>query len=149
MFDYVECEIDLPDGVKPEDLAYSFQTKAFDNVMTTFRITKEGRLFFSDMEWERVGEYDPGWTKPKGTKIPKYEVVKEDWVEWHTNRGTPFHGEFNFYTSTEDGIWHEYTAIFNHGQLEAIVVDQEANKLLNQRIKKIKSLDSEDDTQSS
>lgn len=144
MFDYVECEVDLPDGIKPEGLAYPFQTKDFESVMMTFRITKEGRLFFNDKIWEYAGEYDPGWTKPKGTKIPRYEVVKEEWVEWHTPRGTHFHGEFNFYTSGKvDGIWHEYIAVFDHGQLKEIVVDEKANEFFNDKIKSSRKKDDE------
>lgn len=136
MFDYVECEVELPDAFVVEDQRYCFQTKNFENTMDTFRITKEGRLFYLEKIWEYLGEYDPGWTKPKGTKIPKYEVVREEWVEWHTHRGTPFHGEFNFYTSDKNKNWHEYIAIFEHGQLAKIIVDKKSNAYFNKLFNK-------------
>ena len=42
MFDYLRCEVDTPDGWKPENGL--FQTKDFDNQLVTITITADGRL---------------------------------------------------------------------------------------------------------
>src|ERR1700761_8929468 len=48
MFDYVKCEVPLPDGWVPHEL---LQTKDFDCEMVTHLITREGRLML-----ERIDE---------------------------------------------------------------------------------------------
>jgi hypothetical protein len=110
MFDWVVCEVELPDGfsVAEDDYSNAFQTKDFDNIMATFKITEEGRLVVSGF----------GFDNEEST-----------WHEYHLRDGRPFTGEFSFYTAeggaTPVGRWHEYVAKFEDGQLQEIVDDSE------------------------
>lgn len=118
MFDYVRCEVPLPDGFKGE-----LQTKDFDcPYLERYTITKGGRLthrYVSDYEpvpeseWEHIGATDPLhqlWHEQSKRK-PIY-----------AERDTNFHGLLNFYASA-GGVWHEYNAKFTDGQLVSIEQD--------------------------
>ncbi|MDI3563577.1 hypothetical protein [Bradyrhizobium sp. Arg816] len=92
MFDYVKCELPLPDGWKGE-----LQTKDFeDPYLETYTIRADGRLI------RRRPKYD---IDPPGTAYGEID--------------TNFHGILNFY-GLEDGEWHEYDAKFTDGQLVEI-----------------------------
>lgn len=118
MFDWVYCEVELPDGYDPGP--EGFQTKDFENIMTTIKITAEGRLEIFLYEYEHIGDYDPGWTK--GELIPRFERVNERWVEYCERDGSLFHGTFNFYDYDVTGFWHEYVAKFDDGKLREILL---------------------------
>lgn len=98
MFDNVECEVPLPDGL----VGQVFQTKDFDMPsMDTYTIRADGRLIR-----KRNSFYLPDWEQDQP---PETEDVN-------------FHGFLNFYTSSgerSDGSWqwHEYKAKFTDGQL--------------------------------
>ena len=106
MFDWVKCEVELPDGFKSD----SFQTKDMENLLCTYTITKEGRLIKTCPEWYIEEE------------LPE---IKED---------TNFHGMFRFY-GYEKGekindenfkfVWHEYNAKFTNGNLVSITKVEE------------------------
>ena len=113
MFDWVTVEVPLPDGFSAE----SFQTKSFDNLLDNLKITREGRLELLHYDLEESKE---GKVNVFGN--PLLVRVNEEWVEWNTPRGTPFHGEFNFYETDEENHWHVYVAVFEHGQLKEIVI---------------------------
>lgn len=120
MFDYVECEYPLPDGYTPKKNIYgenAFQTKDFERIMTTLKITAEGRLEIFLYDYVQVGEYDPGWTD--GELVPRFERTNKRWVEYTDHAGEYFTGAFNFYSSLE----HDYRAYFHDGQLQKIILD--------------------------
>jgi hypothetical protein len=123
LFDYVRCEVPLPDGFDGE-----LQTKDFDcPYMETYTITKDGRLLLRyvsewvptpESEWKYTGDDDPLhklWHE-SSKKRPIF-----------ADRDINFHGMLGFYGHTgrhADGTWrwHEYSAKFTDGQLIEIVV---------------------------
>lgn len=115
MFDYIRCEVPLPDGWNGE-----LQTKDFACEMVVHTITKDGRLLL-----ERIDD----------TKIvPKSErpYPNEDGIlgacgmlrHVKSRHDANFHGVVNFYGSETDKtgkyVWHEYNAKFTDGNLVEI-----------------------------
>lgn len=114
MFDYVQSEVQLPDGFTGE-----LQTRYFDCFMTnTVLIRADGRLFVKDEEFETVPVSErPFPDDPKKHFIGAMRVTKESW------RDLNFHGDFEFYGyDPGSGKRHDYIARFSHGQLEYIMV---------------------------
>lgn len=121
MFDNVECNVPLPDG-----LVSTFQTKDFACEMDTYTITKGGRLWRRYISaYEDVPESE--WTHHNPTNA--LEAI------WHENSkqrvvysecDMNFHGILKFYThvgNRDAGTWkwHEYRAKFTDGNLFEIV----------------------------
>lgn len=108
LFDYVKCEVPLPDRFDGE-----LQTKEFDcPYMETYIITKEGRLFHNK---------------------PRYDIDPPDAL--CGLRDMNFHGVLNFYGYDDDTgsptyKWHEYNAKFTDGQLVSIEIDDASNRAL-------------------
>jgi|HubBroStandDraft_5_1064220.scaffolds.fasta_scaffold1018938_2 hypothetical protein len=103
MFDWVKCEVPLPDGFVSDN----FQTKDFENLLYQYTITKEGKL-------TRTGSGD--WLDPEDDVELSVEIV-------------PFHGIFEFYDYEHNKdvndknfkfVWHEYEAKFTDGNLVSI-----------------------------
>lgn len=121
IFDYVRCEVPLPDGFSGE-----LQTKDFeDPYLETYTIKKDGRLTkryverrepVPESEWKYVGATDALeqlWHEQSKTK----PIFAESDIN--------FHGMLNFYGTSgkrEDGSyeWHEYNAKFTDGKLVEI-----------------------------
>lgn len=101
MFDYVVCEVPLPELEDPSQ--YSFQSKSLGCYMDTYTITTDGLLTIT----ERV---------PSSNPASATASVLDD-----------YHGVLNFYDGIWDGAsqalldWYEYNAYFIHGKLEKIV----------------------------
>lgn len=94
MFDYVHCDVPLPDGW----VGKAMQTKDFGRTMAKITITESGRLVTDQRDWWRSDDPEP--------------------VDLQ------FHGVFRFYgcgATVKD--WHEYLAKFTDGQLVGIEVD--------------------------
>lgn len=107
MFDYVRCDIPLPDAFAGE-----LQTKDFGCVLGVLLIRVDGRLMIQDCEWEEVPPEERS-----DRKLPVFRAINKRW------RDLDFHGDFCFYGSGKsDGEWHEYVARFSHGTLESIKV---------------------------
>ena len=97
MFDYVKCEVELPDGKTNE---CEFQTKDFDDpYLETYTITAEGRLIHDAVRYD----IDP----------PDKHVGKVD---------MNFHGVLNFYGGLGVDEWREFNAKFTDGKLVGIEV---------------------------
>lgn len=109
MFDYVHCEVPLPDGYVGE-----FQTKDFERLLSTILIRADGRLMIEDCDWENVPLKERPY--PDVPILGARRAINKRW------RDLDFHGDFRFYGSTEPGDWHEYLARFTHGYLESIVI---------------------------
>jgi len=139
MFDYIACELPLPDGWQPSEL----QTKDFDCEMVVHRISKDGRLMLDRGYHESVPLLErPYWKAEWGDseeaqkehiidalcgsvrRVPKYE-------------DSNFHGIVNFYGLETTGYEpderygargrpvyksHEYNAKFTDGRLVEIVL---------------------------
>jgi hypothetical protein len=112
LFDYILCEVPLPDGFTGE-----LQTKDLGCYLLTHVITKDGRLLL-----EHVDRID-------------YELE----TRTTSRRDANFHGMLRFYGRTlrtrrardrEDDTWewHEYNAKFVHGQLVSIERDMRKTK---------------------
>ena len=113
MFDYVHCEVPLPDGYAGE-----FQTKGFDCFLSTILIRADGRLMIEDCDWKEVPlEERPN---PNFPMLGALRAINKRW------RDLNFHGDFSFYGSREPGERHEYLARFTHGDLEGIVAIPES-----------------------
>lgn len=163
MFDYVQCDMSLPDGATREDFRGGFavydgsdsvfQTKAFERIMTTYRITEEGDLVVRTWDMAPTGKwfvYD--FDNPLGD--PKYVDPPEDGKEWDWNEAlaaaeadqdydiphreyervnerwepVDFTGTFNFYSSDGKGEWHEYLADVEKGKVTNLRVDEETQR---------------------
>ena len=92
MFDYVKCEVPLPDGWDAGDL----QTKHFGCDLDLYTITRDGRLtrrYLSDF-----------------LAVPEMDIECD----------IIFHGIFRFYGTDKEKKRHEYAAKFTDGQLVKI-----------------------------
>jgi len=118
MFDYIKCELPLPDGWRPLG---PLQTKDFDCDMVCHVISADGRLML-----ERI---DAVHEVPKSER-PFPDAPDDDLRSFcgciRTERSTHdanFHGVVNFYGIDEEKRWHGYTAKFTDGQLVEIETD--------------------------
>ena len=109
MFDYVNCEMPLPDGfVAPLGFG-AFQTKdMYDPCMNGYIITEDGRLV-------RKGALIVGLDAGAEDEPPRYDLE--------------FHGILHFYTYTGDhndgtAVWHGYKAKFTDGKCVEIIQDE-------------------------
>lgn len=129
MFDYIRCEVPLPDGWQPPDDL--LQTKDFNCEMVVHIITKEGRLMLEQIdemhvvpESERPHPGAPGLLGMMG-------MLRSDKSIHDSN----FHGIVNFYDLETTGYEpderygpkgrpiyksHNYHAKFTDGQLVGI-----------------------------
>ena len=111
MFDYIKCEIKLPDNTLPD--GREFQTKSLDSAMENYVITVKGELYREvwDHEWVE---------NPKSPIGGSFNKVEGSYRREYL---TDFHGDIIFYTSTpmtESRIWRDYTARFTEGRLTRI-----------------------------
>jgi hypothetical protein len=137
MFDYIRCEVPLPDGWQPDEL----QSKDFDCEMVTHYISKEGRMMLDCGHNEEVPLMERrGWKAEWGDSE---EAQKEHALEAIMGciRRIPkyvdsnYHGVVNFYGSETVGyepeqpgdtfrrairVFHDYEAKFTDGQLVGI-----------------------------
>lgn len=107
LFDYLECEHDLPDGLRPDGIV--FQTQSLDCDQTSFRITKDGRL---------IEAYDP----PLGDEVSR-EVRREGTIKFYlimtAAQQTPAAPTFE--DRRRGQHLREYDAYFEKGRLTKIV----------------------------
>ena len=131
MFDYIRCELPLPDGWESDEL----QTKDFDCQMVTHVITKDGRLMLDNGHYEEVPLLERrNWKVEWGTSV---EAQKEHIVETTAGRirrvpkmeDANFYGIVNFYgleLEVAKGrpfyVGHNYNAKFTDGQLAEITL---------------------------
>lgn len=89
-----------------------WQTKDFECILSTAKITDDGKLRFLTFkyDWDENAESALGkLTGKKGALVTK----DEQWVD------IAHHGYVNFYTSVNN-IWYEFNAKFTDGQLVGI-----------------------------
>lgn len=92
MFDYLRCEVPLPDGYEADGL---FQTKDFDCEMVVHVITKEGRLMLERIDATHlVPEAERPYPNEKGL-LGMCGMLRSDKSVHQSN----FHGIVNFYDS--------------------------------------------------
>jgi hypothetical protein len=113
MFDWVRCEVPLPDGFDGP-----LQTKDFACELGEHVITKDGRLMLAalDRVEEVPKEERPYPDAAPGTLQSFCGIIRSFWKHEDAN----FHGIMRFY-GLECGRWHEYNAKFTDGQLVDIV----------------------------
>lgn len=144
MFDWVSCEMPLPDGLTMKDFPHGLQTKSFDRMLTKFKVTKDGDLMQFKWDVEPTGRwYIYDFNKPfdsPGYTVwvdPPEDPVVSDWFigdgPWPENVRTnerwekrDYTGEFNFY-ATKNEEWHEYIATVENGEVVSIRVSKECN----------------------
>jgi len=116
MFDYIRCEVPLPDGFETNLL----QTKDFDRKLVVHVITAEGRLLLDRGHDEEVPEHErPYANAPPGSPCRVIGIARHIPKMVDEN----FDGAVSL-LGIEDGplITHEYKAIFKDGQLVEIQV---------------------------
>jgi len=114
MFDYIRCEVPLPDGFEGEPL---FQTKDFDRALATHVIKDDG-LYIDEGRYETVPKPErPNLDADDGT----LESLKGS-LRWIPNlvHHPEAHGLVNFYGPDAAGRRHEYDAKFTNGRLIGI-----------------------------
>ena len=135
MFDYINCEKELPlnDKIKKafpntDWSKESFQTKAIDNTMETYCITKKGLLTILKVEGKRVRTM----TKKEEEKARKQKKFCWPYQFNETSRKyekVNYTGTVNFYYYGEDpknNTWDlEFTATFVKGKLTDLVLDSD------------------------
>ena len=109
MFDYMICEMPLPDGSSTK--GREFQTKSFDNVMTKYVITTKGHLYEHKWDYEWIENPDT----PFGKQLVKVDgTYRRDYL-------TDLHGDIIFYSGELiDGKRYDYFARFSYGTLDRI-----------------------------
>jgi hypothetical protein len=127
MFDYVQCEVPLPDGLQPIEL----QTKDFECDMVVHVITKDGRLMMDCGHNEMVPLMERPYWKPEwgdsasAENEHPWEAICGSMRHVPKYEDASFHGIINFYGRDGDNNWHEYNAKFTDGQLVKIEVVSE------------------------
>jgi len=151
MFDYVECEMELPKlGDHPHSWEWKnehqFQTKDLANALIEYRIDKEGVLYYKKIEYEKRdltneeqkdkdsgGFWHPMWN---------LDPVSEEWVK------EDFTGYINFYDFIHDfeedeDAWVEYKVHIKdsvvQGQVELVEFKKQCSKERKKSSEKIKS----------
>lgn len=117
MYDYLKCEVPLPDGF----VSAAFQTKDFEcNCGSVHEIRVDGSLWLDNGHFEdRPREEKPYPDAAPGSKEYLFGAWK--WVH-KLEHAADYHGFVNFYDFTDDGEWHEYNAKFTDGKLAGIEV---------------------------
>lgn len=116
MFDWIKCEVPLPDGW---DAPGGLQTKDLENMLTTHTITKEGRLLEEIVvDWRLLPKEERTYPDAEegsfNSMIGCMEYIKE-------TRDANFHGYLHFHGwDSKTEIFHEYRAKFTDGQLMGI-----------------------------
>lgn len=139
MFDYIRCEVPLPDGYDPGP-AY-FQSKDFDCEMVTHVISKDGRMMLDNGHYELVPLLERSMWKaewgdgPEAEKEHPLEAACGCMHRIEKYEDANFHGLVNFYQLETVGhepnerygpkgrpIYksHDYNAKFTDGQLVGI-----------------------------
>lgn len=118
MFDYVRCEVPLPDGFTGE-----LQTKDFCNDMVTHTITADGRLLLERID--RVEEVPKAERPYPDAPDDDLRSIFGSIRTFTSSSECEFHGIMNFYGSEGDSAigthkWHEYNAKFTDGKLVEI-----------------------------
>jgi hypothetical protein len=106
MFDYIKCEIKLPDNTLPD--GREFQTKSLDSAMENYVITVKGELY------REVWDYE--WIEDSEHFLGGYQHRIED--SYRREYLTNFHGDVIFYDGKKiNELWRNYTARFTEGRL--------------------------------
>lgn len=116
MFDYIRCDVLLPDGFVGEPL---FQTKDFECVLAIHAIKEDG-LYLDEGHYETVPKAErPNPDAEEGTIEDLAGSLR--WVP-NLVHHPEAHGIVNFYGEDVNGKRHEYDAKFTDGQLIGIKV---------------------------
>lgn len=122
MFDYIRCEVPLPDGFEGEPL---FQTKDFECVLATHTIRNDG-LYLDDGHYETV----PKSERPNPDADEETLESLQGSLRWVPNlvHHPEAHGIFEFYGTDAGGNSHRYEVKFTDGQLIGIKVKVDSPK---------------------
>ena len=107
MFDYVECNVALPDGRVAT--GYAFQTKSLWRNMDRCTITAEGRLVHHQRRFEANSEHSTG-----AAALPLLKPVELGDADIN------YHGDLTLFGNPEGEEGQMYIARFTHGTLEWI-----------------------------
>lgn len=108
MFDYVRCDVPLPDDRAAAEPA--FQTKQLYCTMAHFTITANGRLIFRKQTHEAL----PNLEIRPGVFIPQYKLVHEEPIDME------YHGDIMLCGQATNEQCADYVARFTNGTLERI-----------------------------
>lgn len=139
MFDYIECEMDLPragDRIPHFRYDHQFQTKDLVNALIEYKIDKEGVLYYKKIEYEKRELTDEEQKDKDGGGFwhPMWnlEPISEEWVK------EDFTGYINFYDfiqniDPEHDAWVEYKAHIVNGEVEGVVLLEEFKEECNKK----------------
>jgi len=108
MFDYVTCELPMPDG--RQVVKDSFQTKSLWCSMDHFTITAQGRLIYHRCRYEPAADRE---IKPGMIVLQHKPVAIED-------TDIDYHGDLEIHGSAPDDDCVRYAVRFTHGTVEWI-----------------------------
>jgi hypothetical protein len=108
MFDYLRCELPMPDGRKVSK--DSFQTKSLWCGMDRFTITRQGRLIYHRCR------YEPGADREikQGIMVAQYNRVAMEDIDMD------YHGDLAIHGTTADDKSLHYAVRFTRGTVEWI-----------------------------
>lgn len=119
MFDYIRCEMPLPETPEPPP-GDVFQSKDTDDqYMTLYTITADGRLTWRPYTMEEVPRTERPHPNANGLLGLRGSIrrVEQEPVD------IPFHGDIHFYESGWNaGGWWEYRARFSDGVCKGITL---------------------------
>lgn len=141
MFDYIQCEMDLPragDRIPYFRYDHQFQTKDLVNALIEYKIDKEGVLYYKKIEYEKRDLTDEEQKDKDGGGFwhPMWNLdpVSEEWVK------EDFTGYINFYEFLHDieedkDAWVEYKVHVKDGKVEGVVLLEEFKEECNKKRK--------------
>lgn len=118
MFDYIKCEMPLPETPEPPP-GDTFQTKDTDDqYMTLYTITVDGRLTWHPYTMEEVPKADRPHPDADGLLgiMGSIRRVEQEAVT------VPYHGDIEFYTLGDNRGWWDYRARFTEGVCAGIAL---------------------------
>ena len=120
MFDYIKCEMTLPETPVPPPCNL-FQTKDTpDQYMTVYTITADGYLEWHPYQMEAVPKEERPYPNDDGFLGMMGSMRR---VEEASER-IEYHGDIYFYEGNHPDVgWWEYRARFTEGRVSAITVE--------------------------
>lgn len=123
MYDCVRIDdsIHLPEYELRSNDDVEWQTKTFERIMGTYKVTAEGKLFKEEWHYEEVPEeerpmYDEdigGFENDLDKAFGSMAKVHEGWIQ------KDYHGRMNI-VGTDEENFYEYSLKFTNGRLEDI-----------------------------
>ncbi len=126
MYDTIKIkkQLSLPEEVKNLNINWldiEYQTKSFDNCLSEFILTENGKLFEILIEREYIQ-----WSEEEKKSAPKYSFFKDVIEKKREEKKLNYHGVVRFYCyerfDEENDFFIDYDAFFIYGKLDKIEI---------------------------